>query len=230
MRGVERRIAAEARVDRQRARDERRRHRPFRGEQSGQRERGRNLRSVQEREPFLRRKFDRLQARGRQRRGARQQLPVHARLAFADQHRRKVRERRQIARCADGSLPRNARYDARIGHADDQLDHVPANAGIAAGQRGRLERENEPHRRGVERRTRARAVRAHERALQLGQARVVDPRARKETESGIDAVNGLASEQARARRWRLPHRPQVARRDRGAAPDLRPKYGAARVT
>ena len=34
------------------------------------------------------------------------------------------------------------------------------------------------------------AVRQHQRALQLGEARIVDARARQETESGVDAVDG----------------------------------------
>jgi hypothetical protein len=36
-------------------------------------------------------------------------------------------------------------------------------------------------------------MRAHECTLQLGQPRAIDPRARKETESGVDAVHRLPS-------------------------------------
>ena len=50
---VERRVAAQACVDRHRARDERGGHGTLCGEQPGERQRGRHLRAVEQRQPFL---------------------------------------------------------------------------------------------------------------------------------------------------------------------------------
>jgi hypothetical protein len=83
----------------------------------------------------------------------------------------------------------------------ERLDHLPAHAGVAAGERRDLQRDDETHGDIVEQRSRARRMRQHERPLQLGKARVVDPRARQQAEPGIDAVDGLVSgDDARHRR------------------------------
>ena len=134
---------------------------------------------------------------------------VELRLAFADQHGRQMRERREIAGRADRSLRRNARHDARVAERDERLDHAPAHARVAARERRGLERDDEAHDGVVEQRPGAGGMRQHERALQLREPRVVDARSREETESGVDAVDRLARTRRRARPCR------AARIDRG---------------
>ena len=126
----------------------------------------------------------------RERVARRHDAAVDPRLAFADQHRRKMRERREIAGRADRSLRRNARHDAGVGERDERLDHAPAHARVAARERRRLERDDEAHDGIVEQRPGARRMRQHERALQLREPRVVDARAGEQAESGVDAVDG----------------------------------------
>ena len=116
---IERRVAAEARIDRQRAGDEGRGHRALGSEQSGQRERGGDLRSVQQRQALLGCEFDGAQAVGRQRFCTGHDAAIDPRLALADQDRRHVRERRQVARRAARPLRRDARHDAGVGDAHE---------------------------------------------------------------------------------------------------------------
>ena len=233
---IERRVAAEARIDRHRARDERGGHRPLCREQSGQRQRRRHLRAVEKRQalPWAPGRWDAI------RRSASACAPGHdvavdARFAFADQHGGQVRERRQIPRRADRTLPRNARHDAGVRQVDQQLDHLPAHARVALAQRRGLERDDQAHDLVVEQRACARAVRAHQRALQFAQPRAVDARARQQPESRIDAVDGapfgddprhgrggrvdtgLGSRIERQRRTLGPDAPQVGQRQTGGA-------------
>jgi hypothetical protein len=63
---------------------------------------------------------------------------------------------------------------------------------VPARERSRLERDDETHRGVVDERPGAGTVRQHERALQFSEPRVVDPRAGKESEPGVDAVDGLS--------------------------------------
>ena len=157
--------------------------------------------------PSLGASVDRLQAGARQRLARRHDAAVDARLAFADQHRREMRERRQVAGRADRSLRRNARHDAGIGERDERLDHRPAHARVAARERRRLERDDETHDGVVEQRPGAGAVRQHQRALQLRETRVVDARAREQAEAGVDAVDGLAGRDDAVDRLRARRRP-----------------------
>ena len=103
-----------------------------------------------------------------------------------------MRERRQVAGSAHRALRGNARRHAGVDERDERFDHRPAHAGVAAGERGRLQRHDEAHDRIVEQRARAGGMRQHERALQLGEARVVDARPCEEPESRVDAVDRAA--------------------------------------
>jgi len=72
-----------------------------------QRERGRGwLRAVDQREPFLRVEPDRRQPGLAQR--------AVERLAFADEHQRQMRERREVAAGAHRATRRDARMHARV--------------------------------------------------------------------------------------------------------------------
>ena len=140
-----------------------------------------------------------------------------------------MRERREVARRADRALPGNARDDAGIDERDERLDHRPAHARVAARERGRLERDDETHDGVVEQRPGAGGMRQHERALQLREPRVVDPRAREEAESGVDAVDGLARRDRRGRRLAPRRRPHGFRGDiDGERHRLRPQAAQIR--
>ncbi len=126
----------------------------------------------------------------------------------------KVRERREIAGRTHRSLRRNAGNDARVRHGDQRFDDAPPDSRMAARERCDLERDDQAHDRVVEQRSRARRMRQHQRALQLDEPRVVDPRAREEAESGVDAIDDAM---LGARRWRRslpPHPPRHAPGDR----------------
>ena len=68
-----------------------------------------------------------------------------------------------------------------------------------------------------------RRVRQHQRALQLGEPRVVDARAREEPEAGVDAVDGVAPTRSRDRRPARPRRPPASPPGRPRAPRRRPQ-------
>ena len=187
---IERRVAAEAGIERQRAGDERGREGAFRGEQAGKGECRRHLRAIEEREALFGAKRDRAQAGARQRIARRHDPALDPRLAFADQDRGKMRERREIAGCPNRALRRDARNDARVRERNEGLDHAPANARVAARERRRLERDDEAHDGIVEQGSGPRGMRQHERALQLREAGVVDARPGEKAEAGVDAVDG----------------------------------------
>jgi hypothetical protein len=186
---IERRVAAETGVDRQCAGDERRRDRPFGRKQSRQRESGGHLRAVEQRQPFLRPQCRRLQSGARERIASAHRSALDPGLAFADQYRGKVRQRREIARRTHRSLRRNAGNDAGVRHGEKRFDDAPPDSRMAARERCDLERDDQAHDRVVEQRPRAGRMRQHQRALQRGKPCIVDPRAREQAETGVDAVD-----------------------------------------
>jgi hypothetical protein len=102
--GAQRRGGAHDRVGRQRGGERAALGDAPRLEQPGQRPGGRELRAVDQRQPFLGPERHRRQPRRRQRVAAGQAAPADLRLALADHRRRHMRQRRQIARRADRAL------------------------------------------------------------------------------------------------------------------------------
>ena len=123
---MERRRRAHRRIGRQRAGDQRRLRRAVGAEQAGQRQRGRDLRAVDQRQPFLGGEHDRLQPGLGEAVARRHALAVEEDLAFADHRRRHMRQRREIARRADRALFRDDRHDALRQHRLDQRDQFRA--------------------------------------------------------------------------------------------------------
>ena len=187
---VERRVAAETRVDRERPGDERGRHRTLGRKQGGERERRRHLRAVEQRESLLRPEHDRRQSRRCERVAPWHRATIESCFTLADQHGGQMRERRQVAGCADRSLRGDARHDTGVRKCDERFDHAPAHAGMPACERSRLQRDREADDGVVEQRARAGGMRKHERTLQLGKARRVDARACEEAKPRVDAVDG----------------------------------------
>ena len=122
------------RIDRQRRRDVRGARQRSAPSERQREHRRRRLCAVDEREPFLRAERDRRQP-GRAASAVGDRLSAELRdsfsvfsasgcdvgFAFADQHQRQVRERREIAARADRSARRHARMDARVQQRDAAL-------------------------------------------------------------------------------------------------------------
>ena len=100
------------RLDRHRAGDDRRGEDILGREQPGKRQRGRHLRAVDQRQPLLRAELDRREAGDGKRLRGRHPPAAMRRFADADQDRRQMGERRQVAGGADRALRRHARIDA----------------------------------------------------------------------------------------------------------------------
>jgi len=192
-RGVDARVEwrghALARVERQHASDDRGGEGVLGREEPGERERGRDLRAVEQRQALLGGEAQRLQARGRERLGARHDASAHMRGASPDEDGREMRERREVARCAHGSLRGHAGMDAGGEQREQGAHDLRANRGMAAREADRLQGEDEPDRPLVEQGAGSGAVRKHEVELQRIEARRVDPRLRELAEARVHAVD-----------------------------------------
>ena len=190
---VERPVAAARRVDRQRADDERGFEHRLEGEERVQRQRGRDLGAVDQREAFLGTETQRRDARLLQHVGRRPTCFSFQTFTFPDQRQGEVRQRRQVARGADRALARHIRHEAGVVHREQGVDHRLAHARGAARQRRRLEREHQPHHRGGERRADADAVRADQVELQAFEPGGIDALAGELAEARVDAIDRRAA-------------------------------------
>ncbi len=105
------------------------------------------LRAVDQADAFL--GMQRRSARCRRARSASAPGRIGAlefRLAFADQHQRHVRQRRQIARRAHAALRRNHRRDAAVDQIAQTLGHQRTDAGEAFGQHIGADQHHGAHR------------------------------------------------------------------------------------
>ena len=208
--GVERPVRAARRVGRERAGDERALEHALGLEQAGERERGRDLRAVEEREALLRGKLDRREAGAGERLARRQPRAVEEELALADERGGKMRERREVARRPDRALARHDRDEPALKACEEMRQRRPAHAGGALAEIGDLERHREAHDRRRQRLADAGRVRQHEVALQLREVAVRDAHRGELSEAGVDAVDRLVPREDRVDR----RRPGL---DRGAA-------------
>ncbi|OMP13658.1 hypothetical protein COLO4_01203, partial [Corchorus olitorius] len=189
---VERRIAALGSIHRQRTRHRSGLQQSLGQEQTVERQRGRHLRAIDECQAFLGGQRNRLDAGGGQCGTRRRAHAVHTHVALAQQGERHVRERRQIARCANGTLGRNARHDAGVQQCQQRVDHDTAHARIAARQTGGLHQQHQPRDVVAQVCTRADGVREDEVALQALQLVRGDLRLGQQAEPGVDAVGRVA--------------------------------------
>jgi hypothetical protein len=213
---VEGAVAAARRVDRQRADDQRRLEHRLEGEEGVQRERGRDLRAVDQRQAFLGRQRERRDAGRAQRRVGRHALAVLPELALADQRQRQVGERRQVARGADRALRRDPRHEAGVEHRQQRVDHLLAHARAPRARLPALSASISA-RPARQRRADADAVRADQVELQPVELVGRDARAGELAEAGVDAVDrplaggGARDDAAPARRpGRAPGRARGA--------------------
>jgi hypothetical protein len=189
---VEWRVAAHRRIDRERARHHRRGEDILGREEAVQRERGGDLRAVEEREPFLRCEREGREARGCETLRGRHHAIAVAHGADAHQGRGHVRERGQVARRADRALRRDARIDARVQQRHHRVDDLGPHSGETAREARHLEQHDEAHHRIVERRADADAMREDQVLLQQLELVGRDVRLRELAEAGVDAVDGPA--------------------------------------
>ena len=161
-------------------------------EERGERDCGRHLSAVEERQSFLRSERQRRKAALGEGLGGRHAHAAERYLADADERRRHVGERRQIARRTDRALRRNDRQDAALEEDEKLLDRRPADAGSALREAGDLERHDQAHDRLGQRLAGAGGVRDHEIALERGEIAIGDADAGELAEAGIDPVHRLA--------------------------------------
>ena len=144
-------------------------------------------------------------------------------LAFADQHERDVRERRQIAARADRSAAGHVRVHAAVERRDERLERLDANAGESLRQHIRAQRHRRAHGAHRQRLVDAGRVAAQQVDLQLRQIVAIDPRFGKRAEAGVDAVDRRVAVGARDRRRRAPRSRAPARPARARPRRRRPR-------
>src|SRR6185437_9902441 len=141
---VEGHIAALERIHGQGAGDERSAEHVLDGKKSRERESGVHLRAVEEREPFLRSQLERLQAYAPQSFRGRQYAAGGAHLPDAEESRRKMGKRRQIARGADRALARNARVSPGLEQPGEGEERLRAYARESLREASDLQDQHEP--------------------------------------------------------------------------------------
>ena len=162
-------------------------------EQADQRIGGRELRAVEQREPFLGPRHDGLEADFGERGGGRRDAIANTSLADTDHRRRHMRKRREIARRAHRSLRRDHRRDAARKHGLDESDRLRLDARGALREAADLQRHHEPRCRDRGRFADARGVRKDDVALKLSKVGRLDPHTRQLAEAGIDSVDRFAT-------------------------------------
>ena len=190
---IEGRIAAFGRIQGHGAGHQRARQQVLGGKQRGKGERRRNLGAVDQREALLGAQFERREPGGGKAVFGRNKLTLVAHAADADQRRPQVRERRKIARGPDRTLQWDAGVDLVLDQPHQRLDHVPAHAGMAPRQTGRLEHEHEPYDGVVQERSRPRAMRQDQVPLQARELAAANPPRREFAETRVDAEDDLAA-------------------------------------
>ena len=190
---IERRVAALDGVDRHGSGHHRGLHGPFGVDQRMKRDGGRNLRPVQERKTFLGPELHGFQFRQPERRRSAHPAAAEQGFAFADQHQRQMRQRRQIARSAHRALRRDDRDDLGVDEAGEGGGGRRMDARIAARQRLELEHHDEPHGVGRKRFAGPGGVRAHQIDLQRVEIAIGDAGLGELAEAGIDAIDRLAA-------------------------------------
>ena len=157
-----------------------------------ERERRRCLRAVEKRQAFLRLQRHGLETRDAQAVHRARTFTANRDLADAEQHRRHVRERREIAGCADRALHRDDRQHIGVEQRDERVDHFAADAGMTAPEARKLQRHQQTNDRSRHRLAHADRMRQHEIALQQFELVGGNVRAREPSEARVDAIGGLA--------------------------------------
>ena len=161
-------------------------------EQGVKRDRGRGLGAVDQRQPFLGREHERIAAESRKRGGGGHDRSAKVDAAFAHQGRDHVRERGEVARGADAALRRNHGHGVSIEQRHQRVNHFAPHARMAATEPDQLERDHQPDGAARERVAKPAAVAEDQIALKVGELRRGDARLGEQSETGVDAIDGLA--------------------------------------
>ncbi len=190
---IERRIGAFQRVRRHRARDQRGREHLLDLEKAGERQRARHLRAVEQREALFRPEHERRETRRVQRLRRGHDLAFHARLADADEQRRHMRERGEIARCADGAFRRDARIDLGGQQALQRQHRLALHAGRTTRQRCRFQHQDQPHDVVAQQRPDTAGMAQHKIALQFLKIVLRDGGVGEKAEARVHAIDRVAA-------------------------------------
>ena len=164
---------------------------------SGQRrDRGRRLRAVDEREPFLGPERDRRSpaAASASRPPTSVGRVADRGLALADEDERQVGERREIAARADRAAARHARVDAVVEQVEQPLERLAPDAGEALGEHVRAQRHRGAHGADRQRVADAGGVAAQQVHLQRAERVARDGRSRRARRTRVDAVDRRVAE------------------------------------
>ena len=228
MRGSNGDVGALQRVGRKRAGDQRRAEHALGGEQDVERDRGRDLGAVDQRQPFLGAEHQRLEAEPRQRLAGGQVL--------AAERRSRPSPSRAALIWASGARSPEAPTEPWLGMTGSASASTSASMRSTTSRRtplcpraeaDRLQHHHQPHDPRVERVAEPAAVRQDQVGLQLGQPVVRNAGLGEQAEAGIDAVDGAPARED-ARRCSPPTRRSPPRPRRPARPARRPRPRAAR--
>ena len=138
-------VRALQRLDREAAGDEAGGEHTLAREQRVEGDGGRDLRPIDEGEPFLGAKVQRLQLQPLQRFGGGHDLAVEGDPALAEHRGGEVGEGGEIARGADRALRRHARDGVPLQHVEQAIDDEPTHARMAPREADHLHRQDESH-------------------------------------------------------------------------------------
>ncbi|OIQ68808.1 hypothetical protein GALL_495960 [mine drainage metagenome] len=160
-----------------------------RTEQARERVGGGELRAVDEGEAFFGAKRDRVEARGGERLGSRQDCAADFGLTRANQHGCHVGEGGEVARRADRSLGRDDGRDTARQHVLQQLDQLPPHAGRAAPEAEEFQRHHQAGGGARDCVAHAAAMRQDQVALQGGSIFWGDSQGRQLAKAGVHPVD-----------------------------------------
>ncbi len=103
-----------------------------------------------------------------------------------------MRERREVARCADRTLDRNHRQHVGVVQRDQRFHHFAADARVAAAEARQLQCDQQTHDRTRHRLAHTDCVRQHQIALQQFELVMRDVRAGETPETRVDAIGRFA--------------------------------------
>ena len=192
VRGGERDVRAERRLDAHRRDRARRPKEPFRVVEHECPDGAHHLCPVQQREPLLRLETEWLELRFPEDVRGGSDATVRFDPASADQREGEVRERGEVARCAHGALRRHDRVDVQPQEIEQPLDDRHPTTGVAEGEGVGAQEEHRPDDLAIERRSDADGMTDEEVRLEAA-ALLGRDRARCEVaEPGRDAVHDVA--------------------------------------
>ena len=161
--------------------------------QGVERDCGRGLGAVDQREAFLWREDQRIAAHVPERFGGGEYFAGEVDAAFAHQRSDHVRERGEIARRADAALAGDERHCVGVEQGHQRVDHVAPHPRMAATETDQFEDDHQPRDVAGKRWPKPAAVAEDQIALKVGELVGGDTGLREQAKAGVDAVHGRAA-------------------------------------